>query len=212
MAHPSARSRAADTRGRVLGLLRRGPATVESLAEHIGVTDNAVRLHLTALERDGLVRAIGVRRGGPGKPATVFGIVDGLDVLVSRAHAPLLRALIAELRDKLDARELAAVLRRAGRRAGRDAARPQGQLLARAQGAVRALESLGAQVRLESGGDGVRIVSDGCIVGSIVSQHPYTCGAVAGYVGEVAGADATVECDRSGEPRCRFRLTEPGRR
>ena len=40
------------------------------MAAALGLTDNAVRAHLTALERDGVVNAGGVRRAGTaGKPA-----------------------------------------------------------------------------------------------------------------------------------------------
>ena len=55
--------------------------TVDELASAIGVTDNAVRLHLTALERDGLVRAEGVRReGSVGKPATLYAVTPDAQV------------------------------------------------------------------------------------------------------------------------------------
>jgi predicted ArsR family transcriptional regulator len=50
------------TRGRVLAHLRRGPTTVEELAQALDLTDNAIRA-LTTLDRDGLVRQTGVRRG-----------------------------------------------------------------------------------------------------------------------------------------------------
>lgn len=200
------------TRAKVLALLRRGHETVESLAVQLRVTDNAVRLHLTALEREGYVRAVGVRRTGPGKPPTIYGIVDRVDELLSKAHAPLLRAVIDELRERLDARELTALLRKAGRRAGAETPKARGALASRAQAAVRELEALGAQVRLEVQGDTVRIASDGCVIGSLVAHHPQACAAVAAMVGEMAGADATIECDRSAEPRCRFQLTEPARR
>jgi predicted ArsR family transcriptional regulator len=44
------------TRGQVVILLSRAVRTVEELAAALGVTDNAVRSHLSMLERDGLVR------------------------------------------------------------------------------------------------------------------------------------------------------------
>ncbi len=51
------------TRGRIVRLLRGSSRTVEELATQLELTDNAVRAHLTTLERDGLVRQSGVRRG-----------------------------------------------------------------------------------------------------------------------------------------------------
>src|SRR5437763_1629507 len=61
------------TRGQLLILLRRGIDTVNDLAAAIGLTDNAIRSHLTALERDGLVRPSGTRRG-PRKPTVTYAL------------------------------------------------------------------------------------------------------------------------------------------
>src|SRR5688500_1236981 len=49
-------------KGRILDRLRHAPQTVDQLATSLGVTGNAVRRHLAALESDGLVR-----RGDPQK-------------------------------------------------------------------------------------------------------------------------------------------------
>jgi DNA-binding transcriptional ArsR family regulator len=57
----------ATTRGQLLVLLRRGSETVAELAAAPGLTAHTVRAHLTALERDGLVRQTGTGRG-PGPP------------------------------------------------------------------------------------------------------------------------------------------------
>jgi len=52
------------TRGRVLSLLREGKWTVDDLAARLGLTDNAVRFHLDALERAGTVEKGALRRSG----------------------------------------------------------------------------------------------------------------------------------------------------
>ena len=52
------------TRGQIVALLRQSAKTVDELARELGLTDNAVRLHLGTLEKDGVVRAGSVRRGG----------------------------------------------------------------------------------------------------------------------------------------------------
>lgn len=61
----------ASTRGRIVLLLRRSSRTAGELAQALALTDNAVRSHLATLERDGLVRQGGERRGGA-KPAIVY--------------------------------------------------------------------------------------------------------------------------------------------
>ena len=67
-------------RGRIIALLRRGASTVEELAAALGVTDNAVRVHLQRLEREGVVSATGTRQGpGAGKPATTYQVATEAD-------------------------------------------------------------------------------------------------------------------------------------
>src|ERR1035437_9994308 len=108
------------TRNRVISLLRRGQRSVEELAEALGITDNAVRAQLAALQREKVVQAIGVRRDGAvGKPATVYGMATDSSALFSSAYAPVLVALLAELGEHMTARQVGALLRRSGRRLAR---------------------------------------------------------------------------------------------
>src|ERR1043165_4410363 len=91
-------------RGRILTLLRRDPRSVEELAAELEVTDNAVRAPLVALEREGMVDGAGVRRtGGVGKPATLYRIVPEAEDVFSTAYAPVLRALLESLQERLAA-------------------------------------------------------------------------------------------------------------
>src|SRR5436190_23690399 len=94
--HPAPRSQMpAGTRGQVVARLRRGPATVEELAKELKLTDNAIRLHLTSLERDGMVQRAGVRRTpSAGKPASLYELHKDAEVMLSRAYAPVLEALV----------------------------------------------------------------------------------------------------------------------
>jgi predicted ArsR family transcriptional regulator len=49
------------TRGQIVAELRRESRTVEDLRKMLGITDNAVRAHLAALERDGIVHQTATR-------------------------------------------------------------------------------------------------------------------------------------------------------
>src|SRR4051794_22550804 len=99
------------TRGRIVALLRCRQRTVEELAQALQLTDNAVRAHLATLERDGLVRQSGVRRGpGVGKPATIYELPPDAEVVLSRAYPPVLTALLEELVARLPAEQTEAML------------------------------------------------------------------------------------------------------
>lgn len=65
-----------ESRGRIVEALRLTPHSVGELAEHIGVSEVAVRRHLSVLERDGLVTAETVRREGPGRPCAKYHLTD----------------------------------------------------------------------------------------------------------------------------------------
>lgn len=65
-----------ESRGRIVEALRRTPHSVGELADLIGVSEVAVRRHLSVLERDGLVAAETVRREGPGRPCAKYHLTD----------------------------------------------------------------------------------------------------------------------------------------
>src|SRR3954471_2778242 len=97
------------TPGRIITLLRRHERTVNALADEVALTDNAVRTHLAALERDGLASLRGVRRG-VGKPAHVFALTAEAESLFPGAYAAVLRTLLDALSATLPARQLEAVI------------------------------------------------------------------------------------------------------
>ena len=59
------------SRGRIVTLLRSGGLTAADIASELAVTRNAIREQITAMERDGLVRRVGVRPGIT-RPSVLF--------------------------------------------------------------------------------------------------------------------------------------------
>ena len=85
---------------RMTALLRHGERTVEDLAPALGLTDNAVRAHLATLERDGLVRQAGLRRG-TSKPTYAYAPMPAAERLFPKAYGTLLRMLLDVLTERL---------------------------------------------------------------------------------------------------------------
>lgn len=197
------------TRGRVAALLRRATLSVEELASAIGVTDNAVRAQLTALERDGVVRQSGVRRdGGVGKPATLYELAPAAATTFSAAYAPMLAAVLAEARDRLTPSQLRALLRGAGHRLASDAASgAAGTFDERVNAACGLLAELGADAELRKTGDGYEIAGFGCPLGAAVEQCPETCRAVEQLLADVTGGHVREACNHGDPPRCAFHIT-----
>src|SRR5687767_8775604 len=109
------------TRGQIVTILRGSPCTVDELAEKLNLTDNAVRAHLATLERDGVVRQTGLRRG-PRKPHFTYALTEEADKLFPKAYDALLNQLIAVLKTRLQPDEIEDVLREVGRAVAADAA------------------------------------------------------------------------------------------
>jgi len=197
------------TRGQILALLRRSQMTVDELAQAIGITDNAVRLHLSALERDGLARGIGVRReGGVGKPATLYAVAPEAEAAFSKAYEPVLTTLLVTLAGRLGERELSDVLRDVGRQLAATSVSASATLEQRVQAAASVLDALGADTDVErAGASGYVVRGFACPLSRSVAQCPPLCGAVEELVAGITKAKVQERCDRSSSPRCSFLVT-----
>jgi len=88
------------TRGKVLFLLKkRGPCTVAYLSQQLELTPNAIRQHLSALERDNLISQQPVKTG-PNKPAMAFSLTSNAESFFPKRYETLLSKLVDGLEKK----------------------------------------------------------------------------------------------------------------
>jgi predicted ArsR family transcriptional regulator len=192
----------ASTRGRIIALLRRSRHTVDELARALGLTDNAVRTHLAALERDGLVAQGGLRPSAR-KPAFEFELTPEAEELLSRAYAPALGALLAALDAQLGPAVAGDLLRRAGKQLA-GAPPPAGNAETRLAAAVDVLNGLGGLAEAEISRETLRIRGYGCPLATVVAGHPEACELAAALVSEIVGQPMRSCCEHGARPRCRF--------
>ncbi|HET8655444.1 MAG TPA: ArsR family transcriptional regulator [Longimicrobiaceae bacterium] len=196
---------AGGTRDRVLARLRRSRCTVNDLAAEVGLTDNAVRAHLGALEAEGLAARVEVLRKGVGKPAHVYALTPAGEELFARAYAPVLGVLLEVLAERLGPEGEAVLLREAGRRAAGGEA--SGDVRARAEAAVEVLGALGGDAEVVAGEGGKWwIRSSGCPLSSVVRGHPAACQLAEALVERLVGVEVRECCERGDRPRCRFEI------
>ena len=195
------------TRGQIVTLLRAAPCTVEELAGKLKLTDNAVRAHLSTLERDGLVRQSGLRRG-PRKPHFTYMLTEEADKLFPKAYDALLNQLITVLKTRLEPADIEEVLREVGRALAAGAPSGNGMgLESRVQTALKVLESIGGAAEAEQHGDKIVIASSGCPLAAAVSVHPEVCRLAETLIAEIVKVPVEEHCDRTGRPKCRFELS-----
>jgi predicted ArsR family transcriptional regulator len=196
------------TRGQILSLMRRGARTVEDLAESLDLSDNAIRNHLSTLERDHLVRQAGVRRTtGAGKPALLYELHPDAEPLFSRAYPPVLTALAETVVSALPPDKAQELLREVGRRlAAQLGGRATGRLDNRVRTAAATMIELGGDVEVSRVEGTTRIRGSGCPLSAAVSKRPELCSAMEALVSEITGANARMCCEHGERPRCCFEI------
>ncbi|HEU5441361.1 MAG TPA: ArsR family transcriptional regulator [Ktedonobacterales bacterium] len=199
----------ASTRGQLLLLLRRNPATVEELASALRLTDNAVRVHLAALERDGLARQCGVRRGGgSGKPAFEYALTEAAERLFPRPYGEVLGLLLGVLAERLPPDELAAAARETGRQLARQVEQSRDGSGDCISAAVAVLNQMGGLAERDEAARHPAIVARSCPLADIVADHPAACAVVEALVGEIAGQPMRASCATCPPAHCRFEAVE----
>lgn len=194
----------ATTRGQVLLLLRRGVATVDDLARELDLTDNAVRAHLAALERDGLVVQSGVRRG-VGKPAHAYALTADAERFFPKPYGAVLGVLLDAVATRLSPDALTDLLRDVGRRIAGHRASPTAPLRKRVEDAVSLLDDLGGHAEIEERDGGFVIKGRSCPLAEAVRASPDACRIAEAMLADAIGAPVRQACDPA-IPRCCFEV------
>jgi predicted ArsR family transcriptional regulator len=195
-----------ETQGRLLALLRRSHQTISSMAAALGLTDNAVRTHVAALGRDGLVESVGTQRVTIGKPARMYALTTEGEELFPKAYAAVLAGLVEEIAAKDGPEHAVALLRAVGERVA--GAVPAGTATeARVEAAAEALRGLGGDVDVERSGDGWKLQGYGCPLSAVTATNPEVCALAQAMIERITGRPVTECCDRTGRPRCAFAVS-----
>lgn len=197
----------AGTRGRIVARLRAAPATIGELTEGLELSANAVRSHLTALERDGVVTVEQQARQGVGKPANRYRLTAESAALTPKAYDAMLGVVLTAARERSGPKGYAQLLKSiAERLAGAEPA-PKAGFAERLADTRALLASLGASVDVERSGRRVRLRGTDCPLSAVVAGHPELCSVLADVIARRVGVPVSECCDRSAAlPRCCFEL------
>ncbi len=196
------------TRGKVLLLLKRfSPCTVAYLSQQLGLTRNAIRQHLSALERDNLVTRQPMRTG-PTKPALAYSLTPQAEPLFPKQYASLLANLIQELLATEGNPLVATLLSSLGRTAAGSYLGRLAHLNGRARlnEVRRIMEEGGAIAESCQMGPDVVIRDFNCPYSDVVKTQPEVCHVRRSFLQRLL-EPATVElaCDHRAA-RCEFRI------
>jgi predicted ArsR family transcriptional regulator len=197
----------ASTRGRIIGLLRASACTVNELAAALDLTDNAVRAHLTTLERDGLVRQRGTR-AGLRKPHYAYELTPEAEQLFPKAYGTILNQLLDVMNERISPETQEEILREVGRRmaAGLPAVSPEGDLEQRAQIVADVFHQLGGLAQIEKHDHGLVIRGDSCPLATVSARHPRVCRFAETLVSEILQTPVRERCKHGEPPQCCFEV------
>jgi len=196
------------TRRQIVDLLRRSALTAKEIATELGLTHNAVRGHLAALQRDNLVREGSLRRGGT-RPAMVYELVPRADSVLSHAYIPFVAQLLRVLGERMSRGELDELMHAVGRRLGAQWPPLRGDLRERVDATAALLEELGSLTELEPWDGGYILRGYGCLLGEAVHGRPEVCRAVESLIAHLVEVPVRQCCEHGEQPRCCFEIS-PG--
>ena len=191
------------TRGRIITLLRRSSRSVDELAQALDLTHTAVRAHLAALERDGLVQQRSERRGNR-KPSSVYDLAPAAEFLFPQSYSQLLSKLLEVQQERMTLEEGEELLRTVGRRMAAQWTIPPGELNVRLEAAVEVLNQLGGLMERETGEETLSIRGYRCPFAAVVREHPEVCHLAETLLTELVGVPVQEHCQRTGQVPCRF--------
>ena len=193
----------ASTRGRIITLLRRSSRTVDELAQALDLTHTAVRAHLAALERDGLVHQHSERRGSK-KPSAVYELAPAAEYLFPKSYGELLDQLLDVLQGRMKPEEVETLLREVGRRMAAEWKLPPAGLGVRLEAAVNVFQDLGGLAELEACDGHACLRGYRCPFAALVPEHPVVCRLAETLLSELVGVPMQEHCERTGSVPCRF--------
>lgn len=195
------------TRGRILSLLRADSTTVSDLAGTVGISDNAVRTHLTSLQRDGLVEEAGTaREGSVGKPAQLFRVTEHGEEVFPKAYAAVLGQVLRVVAEEDGEEGLVALLEKVGRRVGHTSS-PDAGTEERVESTAQLLRGLGGDIEIVPEPDGRwRLEGRGCPLSAVVRDQAVACTLIEALIAEATGRAVTQCCRHGDRPRCSFRV------
>ncbi len=167
------------TRQRIITILKeKKQATVDELADVVGLTQMAVRHHLNVLQADNFVTSITLRQQqGPGRPSQIYKLTETADTLFPSDYYTLTDYLIDELISRVGKAEVANIFQRIAKRLVEDAPPKNEQLPFEEQLAelVKFLNKKGFVSDWETQNGAYLLYAYSCPYRRVAKEHPMVC-------------------------------------
>jgi predicted ArsR family transcriptional regulator len=195
----------------ILELLRKRPLSAEAIAGTLGITPNAVRQHLTNLERAELVRSE-PQKAGRGRPALLFSLTDHADAVFPKRYGQLASMVLTEIRDMCGDQMLDEIFKRLALRHAQEI-EPQLEGLdfeRKLEKVVAWIGRAGTLAESEQSDDGIRVTIHNCPFRTTALKFPQVCSITPHLLTQLL--DVPVSQEKSihrRDPYCSFVVQRP---
>lgn len=200
------------TRMEVLELLRRkGRCSAETIANDLGVTPNAVRQHLTNLEREGFVISQ-PERSRRGRPALLFALTEKADSVFPKRYGQLASMVLQEVQEMGGPRALDDLFARV---ADRHAASIEHELDGldfeeKMRRIVAWIGRAGTLAEQSETPEGVKVTIHNCPFRNTALKFPQVCSITPQLISRLTGAPVSQsESIHRRDPYCSFVVQRP---
>lgn len=181
-------------------------ATIAELAEALGISAVSVRHHIAALQAEGLLRSVEVRRG-VGRPHLTYSLTDLAQERFPAKYLQFSERLLDELKASLPPAAIEAIFTRmAEGMVAEYSRRMQGRPLAeKMELLVEMLGAEGFMAKWNRAGETILLTEYNCPYVRIGQRHPEICTIDQAVIRQVLDADVEkTNCVLDGAERCVF--------
>jgi predicted ArsR family transcriptional regulator len=180
---------------------------VAYLSQELGLTPNAIRQHLSALERDNLVSQQPLKTG-PNRPALAFSLSSHAEQLFPKRYEILLSSLIRELVEKEGRPAVADLLARLGDAPAKDFFEQLSHLALEERIAEvgRIMEKSGSIPDWDKHGQGFVVRDYNCPYASVAKIHPEICGVQRSFLQRLLHPAKVIIACNYPKSRCEFHI------
>ena len=184
------------------------PLTAKEMAEHFGVTANALRRHLDSLEAEELVRYRREVRG-VGAPVHAYSLTELGEALFPQGHAAVLAAVLESVRETAGSAGVVALARRQWERLVEEASPRLAELPLheRAQLLAELRSSQGYMAEATAFEDRIVLREHHCAIRDVADRFPEICIAEQEFVERMLGVSVERTCHMlSGCSSCAYTI------
>jgi len=198
------------TREHIIHMLKtNGELSAKTLSDNLGITGMAVRRHIDALERDGLITSRTLRQA-MGRPTSLYRLTEQADKFFPKNYHALALDLLGELEREAgeDMVDLLFERRQAGLYKKYAEAMKDKDLAAKVSELVRIQNDNGYMVQFEEESPGQYVMQEyNCPISEVANQYGQACQCELNLFRSLLGADVTrTECLAKGGQKCVYRI------